>query len=115
MKDDVAIMLNKNHSNIDKTAKKIIESLCTDSELIFEKHRYLKDSSSVFLVFERFFVKINGCISLSILLSQYDNSCYADVIISGGCVGISTMSYGTNSTYKKQAVELLQKLGFSLI
>ena len=111
MKDDVAIMLNKNHSNIDKTAKKKIESLCTD----FEKHRYLKDSSTVFLVFERFFVKINGCISLSILLSQYDNSCYADVVISGGCVGISTMSYGTNTTYKKQAVDLLQKLGFSLI
>ena len=51
MKEDVAIMLNKNHSNIDKTAKKIIESLCTDSELIFEKHLYLKDSSSVFLIF----------------------------------------------------------------
>lgn len=115
MKEDVAMMINKNHSNIDNTVKKIIESLCTDSELVFEKHRYLKEFSSVLLIFERFFYKINGCISLTILLSQYDNTCYADVVISGGCVGICTMSYGTNNTYKKQTVDLLQKLGFSLI
>lgn len=114
MKDDKASLVNKNHNDIEKTVSDIIESLGPNSELVFQKSRDFLGHSSTLLIFERFFYKINGCISLTIMLSQFDNVCYADVAIAGGCVGICTLSYGTNNEYKKQAVTVLQNLGFIL-
>ena len=72
----------------------------------------LSCSALLLLIFEQYFYRSSGTISLSILLTETGNQQTADLIASGGGEGLS-WSGGACRSFAKEAAAILSSCGFT--
>lgn len=83
-----------------------------DANLVSEICQEFDKTTVILLCFEKFYFRIGGYASLTILLTEYESQQTADIISSGGGDGMYNFSYGANSNFTGTAKNLLEKHGF---
>ena len=76
-----------------------------------KSEHHFSDSHVVLLVFEQYFVRASGTISLSVLLTESGNQQTADLIATGGGDGLS-WSGGACRSFAKDCAKILEAFGF---
>lgn len=64
------------------------------------------------LCFERYYFRINGFVSLSILLTESDDGEEAEIVSFGAAGGVIDISYGAYKSSVKDIAAQLTKYGF---
>ena len=71
------------------------------------------DVQSVLLVYERYYARVSGYASLTILLTEHGQTQTADLISSGGGDGYLNLSLGANRSFAKEYAKALEECGFT--
>ena len=82
-----------------------------DFDSCSKTEHHFSDSHVVLLVFEQYFVRASGTISLSVLLTETGDQQTADLIATGGGEGLS-WSGGACRSFAKDCAKILQTCGF---
>lgn len=91
-----------------------IQSSGLSCELVDSYHRKIGENSIIFLVFEKYYMRASNRASLSIMLTQNDDSICVDAIGSGGGQGpIFRFSWGTEESFISIVPRILSQHGFS--
>ena len=91
----------------------IIQSIRTagDGELVSEIRQDLDGCSLRLLVFEKYFMRAGGCISLTLLLTEQDSTQTADLVAAGGGDGLS-YTFGASRSFAEEYAKALEVCGF---
>lgn len=83
-----------------------------NAELVCESQRSLDGVSLVLLSFEKYYMRNGSYASLTVMLTESENTQTADIIGSGGGEGIFNISWGANSEFAEMAERVLYRYGF---
>ncbi len=67
------------------------------------------------LAYERYYFRIGGYASMTVILTEHDREQTACIVISGGGEGKMGFSYGANRNFAVEGVEVLESCGFQVV
>lgn len=106
-------MMNKNCTvSIMELARVLKREI--DAELVGEISRTFQSAVVVLLSFERYYFRIGGYATLTMMLVEQDAIQSVDMIGSGGGQGVTNISWGSNKSIVNKAIKELEKYGFEL-
>lgn len=85
------------------------------AELICDNHRKIDFVSVHILTFEKFYFRNGSYASLTVVLTENNDEKTADIIGSGGGEGLFNISWGANSSFARDAENILRDYGLSII
>ena len=85
-----------------------------DVEQVAHLEHTAGDIQSVLLVYERYYARVSGYSSLTILLTEHGQTQAADLVSSGGGDGYLNLSLGANRSFAKEYAKALEACGFTI-
>lgn len=82
------------------------------ADLISESCQETGGTTVILLCFEKYYFRIGGYASLTIMLTEYETEQTADIVGSGGGTGVYNFNYGANANFSNAARKLLMEHGF---
>ena len=73
---------------------------------------YKKPRDAILICFEEYYYRVESAVSLTVMLTQEENSQDAFIIGFGGGHGLLNVSWGANESIAKKAYNALTELGF---
>ena len=67
------------------------------------------------LAYERYYFRVGGYASVTVVLTEHDQTQTACIVASGGGQGIINHSWGANRNFAKDCVEVLRSCGFDVV
>lgn len=83
-------------------------------ELVSKSPQTIRDVTVWTLVYEKYFARIGGYASLTVVLTECDQEQTACVVACGGGEGIANASWGANRRFARDCVAVLQECGFTV-
>ncbi len=115
LEDKMAKLSMKGNGDIELVTKKLIEGMEASGmscQLVDSSRR----NDSIMLVFEKYYMRAKNRASLSIMLSEGEDSVFADIIGSGGGQGaIFSFSWGSEEDFVDSGKYVLTNMGFNTI
>lgn len=88
--------------------------LIVGAEQVAKLEYRIGEGSAWLLVYEKYFFRVGGYASLTVLLAEKEETQTADLVSSGGGEGIMNHSMGANSRFAGECVRVLEELGFAI-
>ena len=85
------------------------------AELLCDNHRRIDFVSVHILTFEKYYFRNGSYASLTVVLTENGDEKTADIIGSGGGEGLFNISWGANSSFARDAENVLRRYGLSTI
>lgn len=85
-----------------------------NAELTCECWRNMNCATVLLLSFEKYYFRVGGYVSLTIMITEEGSIQTADIVGSGGGEGISNISWGANASFTNMAIDMLEKYGFEI-
>lgn len=86
--------------------------LIVGAEQVSKLAYQIGDASAWLLVYEKYFFRVSGYASLTVLLGEKGDIQTADIVSSGGGEGIVNHSLGANGRFARECVRALEEIGF---
>ena len=114
MASKIISLYTKKSYELEELQEKIDERMKTNSlwgaELKDGTLRYLGETKTLLLIYEKWFMRTGSFASLVIMLSEFNGSQCADIISTGGKVDL--FSYGAEDNFVNVGADVLKELGF---
>ncbi len=89
-----------------------ISNLSFSTKLVHFENYSTEESGVYLFVFERYYLRINGFVSLTILIRDNPNTSTVDLIISADKNGLFNLSFGAGNNLKDSVTNYFEKIGF---
>lgn len=101
----------------DNTLQKIHEKIhyIKGAEQVSKSQQTIHDVEIWVLVYEKYYTRIGGYASMTVVLTEHNGEQTACVVSSGGGEGIVNYSLGANRKFAKECVDILTACGFRTI
>ena len=84
-----------------------------DTEEVARVEKRFADGAEVyFIVYEKYFMRVESYVSLSILFTKTDLRSSAELVSSGGGGGLLNFSWGAENDFAADCAEALEAIGF---
>ena len=84
-----------------------------DTEEVARVEKRFADGAEVyFIVYEKYFMRVESYVSLSILFTKTDLRSSVELVSSGGGDGLLNISWGAENSFTNDCAEVLESLGF---
>lgn len=94
--------------------KDLIKDEIKEDTEIYEKEILTKDGRVVVLMYEKYYLRINSDLNVTILYEELKEFTRIELIASGGSVGFIGTSYGAEDKALEGITEKLKSVGFSI-
>ena len=74
--------------------------------------RFSNGAEVYFIVYEKYFMRVESYVSLSILFTRTEQNSSVELVSSGGGGGLLNFSWGAENDFANDCVEALESLGF---
>lgn len=93
--------------------EKILCELFTSNDSVFTKKIEYGDCKITVFIVEDYYLRINSNLTLTVIVEETADKTTAEIISSGGKVGLGGLSYGAEKRAAKSIVKLLKENGFT--
>ena len=83
-----------------------------DVEEVSRVDKRFRDAEVYFIVYEKYFMRVESYVSLSILFTKTDLRSSVELVSSGGGDGLLNISWGAENSFANDCAEVLESLGF---
>ncbi|MBR7150585.1 MAG: hypothetical protein IKD01_06190 [Oscillospiraceae bacterium] len=83
-----------------------------DVEEVSRVGKRFRDAEVYFIVYEKYFMRVESYVSLSILFTKTDLRSSVELVSSGGGDGLLNISWGAENSFANDCAEVLESLGF---
>ena len=85
------------------------------AEQVSKSEQIINDVTIWTLVYEKYYTRTGGYTSMTVVLTEHEQTQTACIVTSGGGEGLGNYSYGANRNFAKACVQALESCGFEIV